>query len=81
MGFLLVSTLVTVSVQERVGEMAVMRLVLRDLDGLRAFVRGWLFSPTVGGFYDSRHLGGGLVMAYMALNPAQDEPDDATPGR
>lgn len=24
------------------GEMAVMRLVLRDLDGLRAFVRGWL---------------------------------------
>ena len=24
------------------GEMAVMRLVLRDLDGLRTFVRGWL---------------------------------------
>jgi hypothetical protein len=29
----------------------------------RSFVRGWLFSPTVGGFYDSRNLGGGLVMA------------------
>jgi hypothetical protein len=29
----------------------------------RSFVRGWLFSPSVGGFYDSRNLGGGLVMA------------------
>lgn len=26
-------------------------------------------------------IGGGLVMAYMALNPARDESDDITPGR
>jgi hypothetical protein len=39
------------------------------LEMARAFVRGWLFDPgwPIGGFYDSRHMGAGLVMVIALL--------------